>query len=1266
MPYSRSDILNQNTQDFPNNNSGQITPAILRDFNANFVNSVQFIGDPTDSASYAATASIATSASYANNATLAATASFFSGSVVSASYANNATSASYANNATSASYANNSTSASYAINATTAATASFYGGSVVSASYAATASIATTASYALNVPTINTGSFATTGSNSFNGNQTINGNLNVFGTSNFISGSGLQVRGNSFSVEDNSSVTKFQVNTAANLIVVRLPMSASEGITGSLFGTASFAIQALSASFYGGSVVSASYASSSTSASYALNATSASFASTIASGLNITASNILVTNNLNVNGTASFGYLKTVTGSAVIVGDAFIILNADTPTAPFAGIQVYDTGSASTASFEWNGNNDYWITVEETGQSAGVLTGVSGSKGSEIFPSANRLTKGSGNNTILNSNITDNGSSVSINSNTTITGSLNVSAGITGSLLGTASFANNATSASYALNATSASFAPSSPAFPFSGSAEITGSLSVTGSITAIGVTNGMTGSLVLNQQSGLNLLTSIQNVTTQRNMQQYVTESLQTNQIGGANTYIGYTARTATGSLVISGSANYINVTTLMTNANAIAGAKSGFSGNRNFIFSVPTLLTASFNDPQWVSISNSWIGATPVITNNFQGVTGNTSITNAFINSTVTANLKSGSLFILNSNINWTTTINANQSGSFNTITNAYLAGSGVLTINQFDYAGSSTGSDGTQNIASSGFYGGNTHTYYIPSGSGFNSGIRHSAIVGETLIVTGSIASSGMGAGIFGTYNTNDGRINHLDHIRFAVSTGTAAGARRTSLYVSASGDTVIQNNLLVTGSATFSGSLTLTGSLNATSFTGSLSGSATNGFPYTGSAKITGSLGITGSLSVTNGVEVKAGDLDFSGGNINIYNGNINQIAGASTLQTTIISGSLTLKQGATGSLLGTSSYADNATSASYAISSSNALFAQTASYFNGTVVSASYAVSASNALNAQTASYYNGSVVSASYATNSTSASYANNATSASFAQTAISASWAPTVAINTGSFATTGSNTFIGNQTITGSINISGSIIMVNGTDLVTHHVKAPASNGVEIQNSSAGVVALFGAGGSLGSTFYGQVNATAFSGSGTLVTGVISSSYAANATTAATASYFNGTVVSASYANNSTSASYALTASYAMNGGSGGASFPYTGSAVISGSLGVTGSTRGNIVTVTAVAQTASLDLSKGNAFIFNATATAASASLLTLTNIPTNSNQKFSLLISQSVAGGANVYFDNTFQFPSASQYTVSTTTGSEDILTFETYTY
>ena len=57
-----------------------------------------------------------------------------------------------------------------------------------------------------------------------------------------------------------------------------------------------------------------------------------------------------------------------------------------------------------------------------------------------------------------------------------ITGSLNATS-FTGSLFGTASWANNAISASYA---------PSTPTFPYTGSAEITGSLGVTGSFSVL------------------------------------------------------------------------------------------------------------------------------------------------------------------------------------------------------------------------------------------------------------------------------------------------------------------------------------------------------------------------------------------------------------------------------------------------------------------------------------------------------------------------------------------------------------------------------------------------------------------------------------------------------------------------------------------------------------------------------------------------------------------------------------------------------------
>jgi hypothetical protein len=119
--------------------------------------------------------------------------------------------------------------------------------------------------------------------------------------------------------------------------------------------------------------------------------------------------------NIAVNGTASIGHVEQVTGSAVIIGEQFIILNAATPTARYAGIKIYDTGSTNaTASLEWDGVQDTWILMEESGDTAVILTGMTGSRGSEVFPTLNTIQKGGGFNQLTDSNISDDGSQVSI------------------------------------------------------------------------------------------------------------------------------------------------------------------------------------------------------------------------------------------------------------------------------------------------------------------------------------------------------------------------------------------------------------------------------------------------------------------------------------------------------------------------------------------------------------------------------------------------------------------------------------------------------------------------------------------------------------------------------------------------------------------------------------------------------------------------------------------------------------------------------------
>lgn len=66
--------------------------------------------------------------------------------------------------------------------------------------------------------------------------------------------------------------------------------------------------------------------------------------------------------NISVSGTGSFGYIEAVTGSAKIIGDAFIILNNDTPTERYAGIKVIDSGSTgATASLQFDGSTNDWF-----------------------------------------------------------------------------------------------------------------------------------------------------------------------------------------------------------------------------------------------------------------------------------------------------------------------------------------------------------------------------------------------------------------------------------------------------------------------------------------------------------------------------------------------------------------------------------------------------------------------------------------------------------------------------------------------------------------------------------------------------------------------------------------------------------------------------------------------------------------------------------------------------------------------------------------
>ena len=160
-------------------------------------------------------------------------------------------------------------------------------------------------------------------------------------------------------------------------------------------------------------------------------------------------------NNIEVNGTGSFAYIQSVTGSAKVIGDAFIVLNNDTPTERYAGIKVIDSGSipATTASLQFDGlYNDWFYEYEKAGDADDFAVFLAGpefsTKGIPSYPTNNAIQKGLGTHHLGDSIMTDDGSTVSVGGDLSAS-TITATTAFVGNLTGNA---DTATSASYAAN----------------------------------------------------------------------------------------------------------------------------------------------------------------------------------------------------------------------------------------------------------------------------------------------------------------------------------------------------------------------------------------------------------------------------------------------------------------------------------------------------------------------------------------------------------------------------------------------------------------------------------------------------------------------------------------------------------------------------------------------------------------------------------------------------------------------------------------------
>ncbi len=235
---------------------------------------------------------------------------------------------------------------------------------------------------------------------------------------------------------------------------------------------------------------------------------------------------------------------------------------------------------------------------------------------------------------------------------------------------------------------------------------------------------------------------------------------------------------------------------------------------------------------------------------------------------------------------------------------------------------------------------------------------------------------------------------------------------------------------------------------------------------------------------------------------------------------------------------------TSSISLNAISSSYGLTSSYSFFANDANN-SSTSTSASYSSTASVALNALTSSYIN-------VATNAVSSSFASTASisvSSSFAATSsynlnsISSSYSLTAsfAANAGSSLTTGSTYPITASWSNNSISSSYSTFAVSSNSATSANTATSASYATVAGSSTSATTANSATSASYSLTSSYSINSTtatssSFASTASYNLNSISSSFSVNSLTA-------------SYIVNSISSSYALTASYALNAGSGGGS---------------------------------------------------------------------------------------------------------------------
>ena len=139
---------------------------------------------------------------------------------------------------------------------------------------------------------------------------------------------------------------------------------------------------------------------------------------------------LFISQDLIVQGSSS---IQNISSSTLNIGTNLITVNTLNPGTRFGGLAVIDSGSSPliSGSILFDSINDQWIFVHQIVSGAATTSSVFlmgpqtyNSLGSEAYPTTNRVVKSINSEHIGDSNITDNGTLITLGSNTSVTGTL--------------------------------------------------------------------------------------------------------------------------------------------------------------------------------------------------------------------------------------------------------------------------------------------------------------------------------------------------------------------------------------------------------------------------------------------------------------------------------------------------------------------------------------------------------------------------------------------------------------------------------------------------------------------------------------------------------------------------------------------------------------------------------------------------------------------------------------------------------------------------